>query len=197
MRRNGLEICDLQMYESGNLFLSSGDIQYMIKTLLFTLLRTLEQALMVLTCPCCTGTGHCLQQHCATVQAATDRREEGCSHQQDPSDTAPHLGLWAGTEVTMFWEWHTVHSSSMRGLNLWSPPSPQLMPTTVLGERLCSIPVFTQSGGPWSWGTDRTDWVRWLFLPSLDGLSQWELTYVCGGDSIWHYEWHNCASKTF
>lgn len=46
MRRNGFEICDLQMYESGNLFFSSGEVQYMIKTLLFTSLMTPEQALM-------------------------------------------------------------------------------------------------------------------------------------------------------
>lgn len=58
MRRNDFEICDLQMYESGNLFLSSGEVQHMIKTLLFTLLKTLEQALMVVMCLCCAGTGH-------------------------------------------------------------------------------------------------------------------------------------------
>lgn len=46
MRRNGFEICDLQTYESVNLFFSSDEVQYMIKTLPFTSLMTPEQALM-------------------------------------------------------------------------------------------------------------------------------------------------------
>lgn len=68
----------------------------MIKTLLFTLLKALEPVLMVLPCPCCTGTGH--QPH---LQAAVDGREEAFNHQQDPTGVAPHLGLLARMEVTV------------------------------------------------------------------------------------------------
>lgn len=77
-----------------------------------------------------------------------------------------------------FWEWHTAHCSSLGSLNLGSPPSPQLIPTTLLGKHLCSFPIFTQSGDAWSWGKERAEWVRWLFLASLYRLKPMR-TFLC------------------
>lgn len=85
------------------------------------------------------------------------------------------LALWA---ARAFWEWHTAHCSSPGSLNLRSPPSPQLIPTTLLGKHLCSFPIFTQSGDAWSWGKERAEWVRWLFLASLYRLKPMR-TFLC------------------
>ena len=84
----------------------------------------------------------CLQQ------AALDGGEEGCSCQQDHADMGPCLGLcfllgWHGGRyaASVFWGWHAVHCSSLRGLHVWSLPSPQpRVPTALLGEYSCSFP---------------------------------------------------------
>lgn len=80
--------------------------------------------------------------------AALDGEEEGCSRQQDHADMGPRLGLcfllgWHGGRYAAraFWGWHAVHCSSLRGLHLWSPPSPQpRVPTALLGKYSCSFP---------------------------------------------------------
>lgn len=85
-----------------------------------------------------------------------------------------------------FWECHTAHCSPLRSLNLWSPPSPQLMPTSLLGEHLCLLPIFTQEIHDPGEKTGLAG-LAGSFWHHYTGLSPWELSYMCRWPFIANY----------
>lgn len=193
--KNGFEICSLQMLESDKSFFFLDKAQYIIKNLLVI------STWYLVTDPWASSDGANIpmlqgtrfQKHVShggvwrlpalracPQRAALDRGEEGCSRQQDHVDMGPHLGLlfllgWheGHDAARVFWGWHAVQCSSLRGLGLWSSPSPRLRVTTsLLGKYSSSLPYSPSQEVHETGEIMGQDWNGW-YLIALFGTLWW------------------------